>query len=321
MAPEKLSNCPICQTTGMTVVDLPGKTARQQIAAVFGTNVPDEIEILDYTMLQCTGCGLVYANPMIPGGADYYGWITVQPKYSAGQRWEWEKIATALAQRIGRTSHSGRARVLEVGCGNGKLLQFLGANKNLNLSGVDVSAPSVKLAQEKGLAVRLADFSNPASALGPDEMFDGIILSHVLEHVSDPMGVTRALAARLNNGGAIFVSVPYSPMSRELDGWDIQNLPPHHLTRWNKNSLARLASKLGLELSLITAKAKSPFKRAVQDTCGRALGNKHPWLGARIGAVLGNFKMFVDFYNRHRDREFVGGKPVGDTALAIFSKK
>ena len=312
MTIDKPSTCPLCRANGVTVMDLSGSSARQQIAEVFGAKVPDKIKIPNYSMLQCPGCGLVYANPMVPGGDDYYGWITAQAKYSAGQRWEWGKIATALANRPVKT------RVLEVGCGNGKLLQFLSSNKNLVLSGVDVSQPSVQLAKEKGLNVRLADFSNPATALKPDEMFDAIILSHVLEHVSDPLGVARALAERLNVGGSIFVSVPYSPMSRELDGWDIQNLPPHHLTRWNKNSLARLGVELGLELSLITAKAKSPFKRAVQDTCGRVLNNKHPSTFARVRAVLGNFKMFIDFYNRHRNREFVGGKPAGDTALAIF---
>ncbi|MDH5772429.1 MAG: class I SAM-dependent methyltransferase [Rhodospirillaceae bacterium] len=315
MTVETLPHCPICHKTGMSVMDLPARSARKQISAVFGAEVPDEIKIPDYTMLQCTGCGLVYANPMIAGGADYYGWITAQPKYSAGQRWEWGKIATALA------THTGKTRVLEVGCGNGKLLQFLSANKNLALSGVDVSEPSVKLATEKGLDVRLVDFSNPDASLGEDETYDVMILSHVLEHVSDPLGVTRALASHLNAGGAIFVSVPYSPMSRELDGWDIQNLPPHHLTRWNKASLARLGLELGLELSLETAKAKSPFKRAVQDTCGRVLGNKHPGTFARMRAVLGNFKMFVDFYNRHRNREFIGTRPAGDTALAVFNKK
>ncbi|MCK5166115.1 MAG: class I SAM-dependent methyltransferase, partial [Rhodospirillaceae bacterium] len=265
-----------------------------------------------YTMMECTACSLVFADPMLGGGADYYGWITSLSGYSAGQRWEWKKISNHLG---GRKKH---LKILEVGCGNGRLMKYLSANKNLNLSGVDVSEPSIKLAQEKGLDARLVDFSNPDGALASGEMFDGIILSHVLEHVGNPLVVARQLAKRLNPGGSIYVSVPYSPMSRELDGWDIQNLPPHHLTRWNKNSLIQLAGELGLRLDLETAKAKSPFKRAVQDTCGRALGDKHPSIFTRLIIVAANFKMFINFYNRHRERERINRQPAGDTALAIF---
>ena len=314
MSPEKPPICPICSGKSITVKSLPQTDARKSIAHVFAQDIPAEISIADYTMMECTACSLVFASPMLAGGADYYGWITSRAGYSAGQRWEWGKIANHLG---GRKEH---LKVLEVGCGNGKLMQYLSSNKNLSLSGVDVSAPSIKLAQEKGLDVRLVDFSNPDGALADGEMFDGIILSHVLEHVGNPLMVTNALAKRLNPGGSLYVSVPYSPMSRELDGWDIQNLPPHHLTRWNKNSLGKLADVLGLDLHLETAKAKSPFKRAVQDTCGRALGDKHPSLLRRLMAVAANPKMFVDFYNRHRARERINRHPAGDTALAVFTQ-
>ena len=313
MSPEKLPICPICSGKSMTVKSLPQFEVRKQIAHVFGQNVPAEIIIPDYTMMECTACSLVFADPMLGGGADYYDWITSLPGYSAGQRWEWKKISNHLG---GRKKH---LKILEVGCGNGRLMKYLSANKNLNLSGVDVSEPSIKLAQEKGLDARLVDFSNPDGALASGEMFDGIILSHVLEHVGNPLVVARQLAKRLNPGGSIYVSVPYSPMSRELDGWDIQNLPPHHLTRWNKNSLGQLADELGRKLDLETAKAKSPFKRAVQDTCGRALGDKHPSLLKRLMAVVANFKMFVNFYNLHRARERINRQPAGDTALAVFT--
>lgn len=326
---QSRAGCPVCGGAAKPVMDLSHTRARQQISALFGEPLPAEITFSDYTMMECEKCSLVFANPMVAGGAEYYGWITSRPGYSAGQRWEWGKIANILAGYL--SPHHGPLKVLEVGCGNGILMEYLSHNLNKNnnftICGIDVSAPSVSLAKQKGLDARQVDLTNPDDALsktlGDDEMFDGIILSHVLEHVSDPLAVARALSTRLTSGGSMFVSVPYSPMSRELDGWDIQNLPPHHLTRWNNNSLEMLASELGLKLHLQTAKAKSPFKRAVQDTCGRAYGNSHPSILKRLIAVFSNPKMFADFYSRHKGRQTLGGpggRVVGDTALAVFSR-
>lgn len=312
--PRAPAPCPVCRAQGVEVLGLTAAHIRAQVAGIFGVPVPGGVAIADYVMRECVSCGLVYADPMLSGGADYYGWITAQPKYHAGRRWEWGVIRADLARRAEPLT------VLEVGCGDGKLMAFLAQTGGIAMTGVDVSAPSVDKARAQGFDVRLAAFEHLDQVLSPGETFDAVLLSHVLEHVADPLGVMRQAAARLKPGGAVYAALPYSPMSRELAGWDIQNLPPHHLTRWNQRSLSKLAGVLGLGLDLRLPKAKSPFKRAVRETCGQVLGGKHPAPWTRAWVVLTHPRMFLDWCARFAARERVNGRPAGDSVLARFVK-
>ena len=190
--------------------------------------------------------------------------------------------------------------------------------KGLTCTGIDVSAASVATAKDKGFDVREAAFDDLDRVLAGDERFDAVVLSHVMEHVDDPLGVMQTLLKRLNPGGQLMTAIPYSPMSRELTDWDIMNLPPHHLTRWNAQSLNALGQALGCHVELPAAKAKSPFKRAVQDTCGEVLGNKHPSTLARMTTVLSHPGLFKNFLAHHQARDRVNGQAAGDSVLAVF---
>lgn len=314
MSFEPVSHCPICGTAAEVVRDLSAVEIRDQVSGLFDQPVPADVTFPDYHMRECQDCGLVYADPMAPGDGAYYGWITAQPKYHAGKRWEWGVIRNDFV------AASGHLHVLEVGCGDGKLMDYVSDVNGLHMVGVDVSAPSIEKAKSKGHDARLSAFEDLNSVLSEAEMFDAVILSHVLEHVGDPLGVMQTVASRLKVGGAIYAALPYSPMSRELAGWDIQNLPPHHLTRWHQRSLQKLADILGLRLDLRLPKAKSPLKRAVQETCGEVLGNKHPNIWKRIGAVMAHPQLFFSWKHRFETRERVNGRAAGDSVLACFKK-
>lgn len=305
--------CPICGAEAKCVSTLPASQSRATLAGLFGAEVPQSISITDYALNECTACALVYADPMVAGDGAFYGWITTFDRYHAGRRWEWGVIKDQVRKHRA-------TRLLEVGAGTGKLLDELGEVPGLTCVGIDVSASSVQAARARGLDVREAAFADIDSVLGPDETFDAIVMSHVLEHVEDPLGVTRTLMARLNPGGRLMAAVPYSPMSREMLGWDIMNMPPHHLTRWNAQSLTKLGDVLNATTALFAAKPKSAFKRAVQSTCGRVLGNEHPATLMRIATVMAHLPTFTGYLKAHLGRERVNGQRAGDSVLAVYSK-
>lgn len=310
-SPTTSSPCPVCGAPAKAVRSLSAQEIRSVLAGLFGAEVPDGVPACSYTMRACSACALVFADPMVAGDGAFYGWITGFARYHAGARWEWAVIKDQL------TTHQAQ-RMLDVGAGTGALMEYVQGVDGLAITGIDVSATSAATARAKGLDVREAAFDDLGHVLGSDEAFDAIVLSHVLEHVGDPLGVMQTLLARLAPGGRLMTAVPYSPMSRELTEWDIMNLPPHHLTRWNAQSLHGLAATLGCQVELHAAKAKSPFKRAVQDTCGDVLGDKHPSTLKRIATVLGHWGVFKGFLAQHQAREWVNGKAAGDSVLAVF---
>lgn len=76
-----------------------------------------------------------------------------------------------------------------------------------------------------------------------ERQFDLIVASHVLEHVADPLAVTRQLAARVKEQGMLFVEVPL-----EIRGMapPLKN-PAAHLSYFTEPSLLYLLKRAGFE--------------------------------------------------------------------------
>lgn len=109
---------------------------------------------------------------------------------------EWTKSLNMQKKLVKKYLEQGK-KILEIGCGNGLLL------KNLEILGYDVSGmePSfsaAELAKSKGLKVYCESF--PGKLL-KDKKFDLIIMSHVLEHLVDPIYIVKEIKKYLNPDG------------------------------------------------------------------------------------------------------------------------
>jgi len=104
-------------------------------------------------------------------------------------------VVSALAPYAPVHNPPSGAKVLDFGCGDGKLLNRL-QDRGWETSGIE---PSTAVA-----FLRHRHLTSPPQ----DGSFDLVILSHVLEHVINPLGVLRQLAESLREGGVLFVSVP-----------------------------------------------------------------------------------------------------------------
>ena len=68
------------------------------------------------------------------------------------------------------------AKVLDLGCGEAELLEWLAVNKGVDARGVEISADKVKRAIARGVSVFQGDI-NEGLADYPDGAFDYVILS------------------------------------------------------------------------------------------------------------------------------------------------
>jgi SAM-dependent methyltransferase len=97
--------------------------------------------------------------------------------------------------------------VLDLGCGMGDFLQLL-KNKGINGYGVDSDSRMVKYCRRQGYKAVKKD---AMSFLRETRLrFDGILCSHVLEHMSakDSLALLRMCRKVLTNKGVIVVSTP-----------------------------------------------------------------------------------------------------------------
>ena len=95
-------------------------------------------------------------------------------------------------------------RVLDVGCGDGTLMEFLKNNKEIDIRGIEISKNNVQKCIGKGLTVIEGDAEKDLSQF-PNESFDFVILSQTLQAFLNPEKVISEL---LRVGKKAIVTIP-----------------------------------------------------------------------------------------------------------------
>ena len=96
------------------------------------------------------------------------------------------------------------ARVLDIGCGDGSLLEYLVRAKNVDGRGLELSQQNVNQCVARGLSVVQGDADTDLSEY-PSGVFDIVILSQTIQATRHPSHVLRDL---LRIGKRIIVSFP-----------------------------------------------------------------------------------------------------------------
>ena len=95
-------------------------------------------------------------------------------------------------------------RVLDVGCGDGTLMEFLNDNNEIDIRGIEISKNNVQKCIGKGLTVIEGDAEKDLSQF-PDGSFDFVILSQTLQAFLNPEKVISEL---LRVGKKAIVTIP-----------------------------------------------------------------------------------------------------------------
>ena len=96
------------------------------------------------------------------------------------------------------------SRVLDVGCGDGTLMEFLKDNKKIDIRGIEILKNNVQQCIGKGLTVIEGDAEKDLSQF-PDGSFDSVILSQTLQAFLNPEKVISEL---LRVGKKAIVTIP-----------------------------------------------------------------------------------------------------------------
>ncbi|MBL8233993.1 MAG: methionine biosynthesis protein MetW [Bryobacterales bacterium] len=94
--------------------------------------------------------------------------------------------------------------VLDLGCGDGELLEWLANNKRVRARGVEISRELVQKAIARGVSVYQGDI-NQGLIDYPDRTFDYVILSQTLQQTQKPLQILKDM---LRVGKRIIVAFP-----------------------------------------------------------------------------------------------------------------
>ena len=136
------------------------------------------------------------------------------------------------------------ARVLDIGCGmGGMLVPFVLAGHHV--IGCDFGEEYVKLGQRLGMDIRVGG----TEAIADEGPFDLVLLSHVVQHVRDPIDLARQAASLLKPQGLCFIEVPGLLNLEKYYGGDLlKYLQSANRWHFTAGTLTAILRRAGLEI-------------------------------------------------------------------------
>ncbi|MBK8144104.1 MAG: class I SAM-dependent methyltransferase [Bacteroidetes bacterium] len=233
----------------------------------------------------------------IDGDGPFYEKLELISWYYADWKWDYE---------IAKKFISLKTIVLDIGCGEGKFLNYLIKNKECFCTGLELNEKAQTIAVDNGIRVFrefVQDFCKEN-----ESQFDVVTFFQVLEHIADVHSFLTSALLTLKTGGKVILAVPNNePYYLKYDRLHFLNLPPHHMGWWNKKSLSSLAEFYNLRLD---ATIKQPLEHYSAYT-NSYIQEKLPRLGYLKPIIYPILKVFF-YLNRSRIN--------GASIMAVFTK-
>jgi 2-polyprenyl-3-methyl-5-hydroxy-6-metoxy-1,4-benzoquinol methylase len=252
MSPQKTDNlnpCPFCASSDSRVL--------YPVEDLFGDH---------YQLNSCNGCKAFFLAPppsekQLAQAYDssYYG--EKEEKFSAsGVEKVLDYFRAGRARSIARLLKPG-AKILDVGCGNGRFLGFLSTYGNFQLYGAELDGNSARR------AARVRDINLKVGSLEtgdfPNNYFDAVTLFHVFEHLKNPSEILDIITSISKPGGVVVFSFPniVSFQARMFKGKWLHLDPPRHLFYFAPRDFEKVMNSRGFTLmrSHYSSAEQNPF--------------------------------------------------------------
>lgn len=240
-------NCPICNKESATVIDS------------FDFVMPEEYaDGGTISLVECNSCGFVYKDIV----RDLYGEAKQTRCENRYESFEHDFTKAYLKEEAEAImNYFGKEMVLlDVGCCTGYLLHYLSAQGIKHCSGLEPSAVSCEKALEKGISVHMGSVYDDIPEF--ENVFDIIILSQVLEHISELKLCIRQMNKWLKKDGFIFISVPDEQNCDKYYGSISSVLSLEHVNHFGTVALDNLM--LGSGFSLLSHKQRNYYMNSRQ---------------------------------------------------------
>lgn len=170
-----------------------------------------------------------------------------EPLFAAEERHFWFVARNKVICSLTKNAISGikNARILEIGCGTGNVLQALEKNfPDDRIIGMDLFQEGLQLARQRvNCPLIQADLAHP-----PIDMdFDLVGMFDVLEHIKDDRAVLKQIFQLVKPGGFLLLTVPADPRL-----WSYFDLASHHVRRYTQIGLRETVLQAGFAEKFIS---------------------------------------------------------------------
>lgn len=253
-----------------------------------------------FTVVRCRLCGLIYLNPR-PDVSEldtiyppnYYAYHLQEASakgersgsllFKARQHVYLSRLRKALSFLPPDSQH----RILDVGCADGRALNWYRKASALPVRtyGVDFNEQALEIAAAAGHQVFNGRFED---TLIPDNMFDLVVATHVIEHVADPKAFARKAYDVLKPGGVFLCETPNAA------SWDARLFArqhwggyhfPRHWVFYTPKTITDLANLLGFELVKIEFHPAPAFWNWTFHSLMQEFASKHHF-SRRVADIL-----------------------------------
>jgi SAM-dependent methyltransferase len=201
---------------------------------------------------SCDSCGHGFVHPLMAEWkvSEYYKTrYYAQRGHEGGTflRWfgrthRYSELRRAMRKNL-LNAGTGVRRVLEIGCGEGDLLERC-KKAGIVCVGVEPAEAERECCRMKGLDV---ESTLDAVALRGFPPFDVVVLWHVIEHTVDPARLLKNLLMMVKDSSILVIATPnFSSVDRVIAGigWEWLS-PPSHLHFFSRQSLGMVLSYPG----------------------------------------------------------------------------
>jgi len=232
------STCPVCASTASRSIfsfkDIPiicnqlYESREEALEAPAG----------DVDLLVCTECAFVWNGLFEPAKMEY------APGYENALHFSpsFQTFADELAQHLVSTYNLTGKHIVEIGCGDGHMLDLMSKHGVASATGYDPSMrgkPS-EFTNRDGVSIVPEYFTSQ----NLNQQFDTVMCRHVLEHLDTPVDLLKDIRRAIGDSDIpIYFEVPNAEwMLQSVSLWDVIY---EHVGYWSEASMTRALLEAG----------------------------------------------------------------------------
>jgi 2-polyprenyl-3-methyl-5-hydroxy-6-metoxy-1,4-benzoquinol methylase len=226
-----------------------------------------------FDIVKCTECGLEQTAPQPTGDQlkklyeRFYNFEGESDTFYTRVR-EWflssslYKLWLQLDGDISFHLRQGKRKLLDIGCNEGRTLSQYARN-GFQAEGLELNEVAAAAARRRGFKV----FTETLEKFKPEEGYDIVVLSNVLEHAINPLDMLRHVRRLLRPGGQVWISCPNAAsywrhfFGRCWINWHV----PFHLWHFTPTTLINLLKQVKFSVQEIST--STPALWLAQSCC------------------------------------------------------